>query len=274
MAWIYLAASEESQKPSSPGSQPSLTVNKTDTLKLSYFQECLKANSTELQSGMTSQRSKKNHSQKSTLFSAASHVRTYQQRAMALAWKESEAVYSLRYAALWTSASLHSSSWKMCQPFAPKDYIESSKSFPIVGILQDGQIYPLKKLERIISATDGSYLLPTPTASTYGSNQGGAGGRVGKVRLSLGAMAAKNQWPTPIARDWKGDPGKNRQSYSLPREVRRASPETSGQLNPMWVEWLMGYPTGWTELNVSVIQWYRCKQEKPLKSSRELGVSA
>ena len=24
----------------------------------------------------------------------------------------------------------------------------------------------------------------------------------------------------------------------------------TGQLNPEWVEWLMGYPIGWTELNV------------------------
>ena len=23
-----------------------------------------------------------------------------------------------------------------------------------------------------------------------------------------------------------------------------------GRLNPEWVEWLMGYPIGWTELNV------------------------
>lgn len=25
----------------------------------------------------------------------------------------------------------------------------------------------------------------------------------------------------------------------------------AGQLNPTWVEWLMGFPIGWTELNVS-----------------------
>lgn len=24
--------------------------------------------------------------------------------------------------------------------------------------------------------------------------------------------------------------------------------ETSGQLNPPWVEWLMGFPAGWTAL--------------------------
>ena len=29
--------------------------------------------------------------------------------------------------------------------------------------------------------------------------------------------------------------------------------KTTGQLNPTWVEWLMGYPTGWTDLNVSEI---------------------
>jgi len=27
--------------------------------------------------------------------------------------------------------------------------------------------------------------------------------------------------------------------------------KTTGQLNPTWVEWLMGYPTGWTDLSVS-----------------------
>ncbi|MDK2600241.1 hypothetical protein QO179_20065 [Bacillus stercoris] len=32
--------------------------------------------------------------------------------------------------------------------------------------------------------------------------------------------------------------------YSLkPRGER-----VGGQLNPTWVEWLMGFPTGWTEL--------------------------
>jgi len=24
--------------------------------------------------------------------------------------------------------------------------------------------------------------------------------------------------------------------------------KTGGQLNPQWVEWLMGYPEGWTDL--------------------------
>lgn len=44
-----------------------------------------------------------------------------------------------------------------------------------------------------------SGLLPTPAAQSYGSNQGGAAGRVGKVRHSLESMARHNLWPTPTS---------------------------------------------------------------------------
>jgi hypothetical protein len=38
-------------------------------------------------------------------------------------------------------------------------------------------------------------------------------------------------------------PAMNYESSTKPQE------QTSGQLNPTWVEWLMGYPIGWTDLN-------------------------
>ena len=39
------------------------------------------------------------------------------------------------------------------------------------------------------------------------------------------------------------------------QELIEASPcGTIGRLNPMWIEWLMGYPIGWTELNASETQ--------------------
>ena len=53
-------------------------------------------------------------------------------------------------------------------------------------------------------------------------------------------------FPTPTARDYK-DNG------SSPAELQRNSvtleTHAGGQLNPTWVEWLMGYPEGWTDLN-------------------------
>jgi DNA (cytosine-5)-methyltransferase 1 len=81
-----------------------------------------------------------------------------------------------------------------------------------------------------------SGLLPTPAASTYGSNQGGAAGRVGKVRHSLQSMAKKGLWPTPTASRRSG-----LQSHGINFVL--------GTLNPMWVAWFMGFPTQWLLTN-------------------------
>jgi DNA (cytosine-5)-methyltransferase 1 len=51
----------------------------------------------------------------------------------------------------------------------------------------------------------------------------------------------RHLWPTPIARDYKGA-GMDGQ---LPTEVMKV--DGSGSLNPAWVEWLMGFPEGWTD---------------------------
>ena len=56
-------------------------------------------------------------------------------------------------------------------------------------------------------------------------------------------------WPTPKARDWKGGLGtdKERQHHDLDKIVLLDAPN-GGQLNPDWVEWLMNFPIGWTNL--------------------------
>jgi hypothetical protein len=59
-------------------------------------------------------------------------------------------------------------------------------------------------------------------------------------------------WPTPAARDHKGVDKPNRQGGpSLPQAVRDDAPAKGGSLNPTWVEWLMGFPTGWTDCDPS-----------------------
>ena len=51
-------------------------------------------------------------------------------------------------------------------------------------------------------------------------------------------------FPTPQARDWKG----KSQRANYQEENRDCLPNViGGQLNPTWVEWLMGYPLGWTD---------------------------
>lgn len=41
-------------------------------------------------------------------------------------------------------------------------------------------------------------------------------------------------------------------------ELLEATPRgIAGRMNPEWIEWLMGYPTGWTELKPSETQSFR-----------------
>lgn len=61
-------------------------------------------------------------------------------------------------------------------------------------------------------------------------------------------------WPTPRATLSKSyrlkDRGMNHSTANLEEMLCRASPElTGGQLNPVWVEWLMGWPENWTSLD-------------------------
>ena len=59
--------------------------------------------------------------------------------------------------------------------------------------------------------------------------------------------AAVKMWPTPSASEHKaGQPGdKMQKMLGNHPEVRQSG---TGTLNPTWVEWLMGYPKGWTDL--------------------------
>jgi DNA (cytosine-5)-methyltransferase 1 len=92
---------------------------------------------------------------------------------------------------------------------------------------------------------------PTPTTRDYKGMSGkGRQERKGNPADTLPNAVA--MWPTPTANeDAAGTPnGKMQKMLGNHPEIRGASPEEwkRGALNPTWVEWLMGYPKGWTEL--------------------------
>jgi hypothetical protein len=124
--------------------------------------------------------------------------------------------------------------------------------YPRSGSLRNGRLYELPIVGRNTTGTGGG-CLPTPTATPYGSNQGGSSGRAGKMRHSLSSMAKNNLWPTPSASD-----NRDRGNMSNPSIQRRQKigkqlmlsqvvDKSSGRLSPDWVEWLMGWPIGWTD---------------------------
>jgi hypothetical protein len=87
-------------------------------------------------------------------------------------------------------------------------------------------------------------MFPTPRAKESGSWQRDRSKGKGRKKLTL--TGAAKMYPTPTASDAVGGA-----AYSRPPS-RQGSPtlkeSTPGALNPQWVEWLMGFPLGWTDL--------------------------
>ncbi len=57
-------------------------------------------------------------------------------------------------------------------------------------------------------------------------------------------------WATPQARDYRTGQAKRWDNPERSRNLndQAAKSEGGGQLNPRWVEWLMGYPSNYTYL--------------------------
>lgn len=53
---------------------------------------------------------------------------------------------------------------------------------------------------------------------------------------------------------------------SLERNSTTLATIAGGQLNPTWVEWLMGFPLEWSALNALGMRWFQFKPKKHLKS--------
>ena len=138
------------------------------------------------------------------------------------------------------------SSWRTSQVSLLEGLDEFSETWPRAGTTLSGTAYPLRPSAPRTSVTESSWL-PTPTAQSYGSNQSPSSGAA--VRLSLESMARRNLWPTPKASPSGPDYARANRARSGGDDLAtRVARETPGQLNPTWVEWLMGWPLGWTDL--------------------------
>ena len=146
--------------------------------------------------------------------------------------------------------------WKTHQCSLLGDLEPFCGTWPNWGTMRGGACWEHTTLERRISGTAyglGQPMLPTPTATDWSPTRGTPyQTKNGTFRLMrkdgkssrLGLDWHARNWPTPTAH--------NAKETASPSEYKLNTPtlaaQVGGKLNPPWVEWLMGWPTGWTDL--------------------------
>jgi hypothetical protein len=185
-----------------------------------------------------------------TSYLAAFHAKTLVQQERGQESTESDPVCGRTWRELSVKFDRDSSSWKTHRCLWEEVLHESSVTLPRSGMMQDGILWERLTSERRIKGTGYGSLLPTPTVGMVtGGQNPSKGGQVG-----LGWMARTGKWPTPRASDHKG--GKT-STNTTQRRIEDGKATLSekmievmggGKLNPTWVEWLMGWPLGWTDL--------------------------
>ena len=125
-------------------------------------------------------------------------------------------------------------------------------TWPRAGTMRHGIAYRLQPLAPLTRGTGSLYLLgrwPTPKA---GDAEFGLPRTTGRPIEKVTHLAtAARYWPTPQARDYRTGQFSRWQQARKGTRSRNLNDQVGGQLNPTWVEWLMGFPLGWTESVVS-----------------------
>jgi hypothetical protein len=191
-----------------------------------------------------------------TLFRAGFPAKTSAQQEKAQELTESAAECGKKWHGSFTKYSPDTSSWKTHQCSLLGDLDEFSETWPQWGLMRDGECWEQRTLEQSIRGTESGSLLLTPDTVNrdnkkvlFNKNAPSQSGR------SLATYA--RTFPTPQASDCR-DRG-NMSNPSIQRRTEKGKQlnlsmvahPTSGQLNPTWVEWLMGWPLGWTDLKPS-----------------------
>ena len=204
-----------------------------------------------------------------TLFLADSPVRTSLLPARVPDWRESVLDCGGKCYEPFAWYDQTTQLWRTWQLSMDGGWAEFLGTWPRAGMTRNGIAYQLAPLVLPIYESEHSFW-PTPVATDTTDRQPpktphitkngtlrhiGKNGEQSQVRLSQ----AVKFFPTPTARDYRS--GMSRKAL-LRREAHSSRGVNlseftqrhfggNGKLNPTWVEWLMGYPLGWTDCEAS-----------------------
>jgi hypothetical protein len=177
-----------------------------------------------------------------TSYLAAFPVRTSvpQEKAQALTEPDPECGHT--WQELLARYDQDTSTWRTAQCSLLEDSIKFSEIWPRWGSMRDGVLYQQPTLVRHTKGTE-SGLWRTPQAGDSRSSKIQKG-----HQINLAHQVFK--WPTPRTKGMCGGSGAWNQLNKITtlEEARQMGAGNGGQLNPTWVEWLMGWPLGWTDL--------------------------
>jgi len=179
------------------------------------------------------------------------------------------------------------SSWRTSQHSLEGGLTEFSETWPRSGTMLNGIAYQLPPLVRLTDATvSGSWPTRTgddagnvtrksgdfqsltravmwPTPLTVRANDSdNTAGRYYPNKKQFDLAKAVHLWRSPNASDAKGRSGPNCLAFKV-GNVNKLADQVDGSLNPTWVEWLMGFPLGWTVCEA----WETRSSRKSRKSS-------
>ena len=172
------------------------------------------------------------------LYRAGFHAKTSLRQAEERELTESEAECGEKWHASFTKYDPDSSLWKTHQCSLLGDLEEFSETWPQWGLMRNGECWEQRTLEQTIRGTG------------YG-------------------LSESKKWPTPGASDairgtspnWKPiRPSGQPAQYPLNQALRDITGKT-GRPNPMFVEWLMGWPIQWTDLKPLEMDKSHCVQQ-------------
>ena len=203
-----------------------------------------------------------------TLYREDFRVRTFQSPGKETVLKEKDQVCGKKCPALLAKYDLNTSSWKTAQCSLFEDLEQSLEIFPKWGMTVNGELFLHRMWEPTISGKEfGSWATPTtmdtlPPKSPQALNKEATIARKGRSKPAnlRDQVSNMKNWPTPATRDYKGangfetskkkmEEGLRAHMGQLPNAVQHMEQiPIGGSLNPTWVEWLMGWPLGWTDL--------------------------
>jgi DNA (cytosine-5)-methyltransferase 1 len=223
----------------------------------------------------------------------AFHVKTLVPQEKAQELMENDQECGEKWRGSFTKYYPDSCSWKTHQCSLLGGLDEFLETWPKWGLMRNGECWEQQTLEQTIKGT-GFGLSPNGVDSFHTPNTTGLdGGSNNRKALKK----RQENWPTPDANcgmrgtqpNWTPKRKSGHQAqYSInqavrdkmfptptahnskegnyPSEQNRNTPtlatHAGGKLNPMWVEWLMGWPLGWTDLKPLEMDKSHCVQQQ------------